>query len=78
MINIIIDELANCLEVRKTGEIIETYYKKRRKKFTDKEIAKMHEDGWSNNFNWKAVQDDGFKYMNCERKQMMKFKVILH
>jgi len=47
MINIIIDELTNCLEVRQTGEIVDTYYKERRKKFTDKEIARMHAEGWS-------------------------------
>lgn len=69
MINIIIDELTNCLEVRNTGEIVDTYYKKRRKKFTDEEIAKMHEDGWSNNFNWKEVQDDGYQVYELRTKK---------
>ena len=68
MINIIIDELTNCLEVRKTGEIVETYYKKRRKKFTDEEITKMHAEGWSKNFNWKSVQDDSYQIYELRTK----------
>lgn len=69
MINIIIDELTNCLEVRQTGEIVDTYYKKRRKKFTDEEIAKMHAEGWSSNFNWKSVQDEGYQVYELRIKK---------
>lgn len=69
MINIIIDELTNCLEVRQTGEIVDTYYKERRKKFTDKEIARMHAEGWSLNFNWKSVQDEGYKVYELRTKK---------
>ena len=69
MINIFIDELTNCLEVRQTGELVDTYYKERKKKFTEKEISTMHTEGWSQNFNWKSVQDEGYQVYELRTKK---------
>ncbi len=69
MISIIIDELTNCLEVRETDEIVVTYYTERKKQFTDNEIENMHKQGWSSNFNWKVVQDEGYQVYELRTKK---------
>ena len=68
MIDIIIDNLTNCLEVRETGEIAKTYYKRNVKKFTSEEIRRMHMEGWSENFNWKSIQEQGFEVFELHTK----------
>lgn len=68
MVDIIIDKLTNCLEVRKTGQIAETYYKRRRKEFTDEEIRRMYELGWKKNFNWKIIQKQGYEIFELHTK----------
>ena len=69
MINIIIDALTNCLEVRQTGEVVDTYYTERKEKFTDYEIKNMHDKGWSRNFNWRSVQEEGYKIFELRTKK---------
>lgn len=69
MISIIIDGLTNCLEVRETGEIVATYYRERKEQFTDDEIVNMHKQGWSSNFNWKVVQDEGYQVYELRTKK---------
>lgn len=68
MIDIIIDKLTKCLEVRKTGQLSKTYYKKRRKKFTDEEIRRMYALGWRKNFNWKSIQQQGYEIFELHTK----------
>lgn len=68
MIDIIVDKLTNCLEVRKTGRLAKTYHKKRRKKFTDEEIRRMHALGWRKNFNWKSIQEQGYEIFELHTK----------
>ena len=52
-INIIIDKITNCLEIRESGEVVETYYveEKRRIKKTDCK-------GWK--FDWTQPQKNGY------------------
>lgn len=68
MIDIEIDKLTNCLENRRTGKIIGTFYKRRRKRFTDEEIQRMHAMGWRKNFNWKYIQEQEFEIFELHTK----------
>lgn len=60
MINIFIDKLTDCLIKRDTEKIVNTSYSILERKLSDNDIATMHRNGWSSNFNWKEIQKEGF------------------
>lgn len=56
-IDVVIDEITNCLVLRNTGEEVETEYKLVSTKISKTEARSLQSQGWK--FDWSIPQEDG-------------------